>query len=79
MVIVASEVTTLNPLDLDHARAEVRKLPGSERCGDGPLQTDDNDDHTLWGAAHRWVVGMLGRRWPRSSLPRRLIGDANNK
>jgi len=49
MVIVASEVTTFNPLDLDHARAEVRKLQGSERCGDGLLQTDD--DHTLEGCS----------------------------
>ena len=42
-VVAAREVAAVGPLDLDHARAEVGKLPRRERRSDGLLDRDDGD------------------------------------
>ena len=43
LVVAAREVAHAGPLDLDHPRAEIRKLPRGERRGDRVLEGDDGD------------------------------------
>ncbi len=42
-IITARKVSDFWPLDLDHARAQIRQLPGGERRSDGLLQGHDRD------------------------------------
>src|SRR4029453_13497927 len=42
-VVIAREIAYLRPLDLDHASAQIRKLPRSKRRRYGLFQRDDSD------------------------------------
>ena len=69
LVIRSREVTDTRPLDLDHARAEIRQLPRAEGGGDGVLNGDDLDSvqgthlfSTSEGARQaEHVLGQIGQ------------------